>query len=127
MSEAFPIDTIMLDGTELTVAVAATGDLRSQGLMGVSTLGDLDGMVFVFDTEAERNFWMWTVPISLDIAFFASDGSLVGVLEMAPCVDGDSADCPRYGPGEPFRYALETVAGDLNDLAPTAELAGLGG
>lgn len=114
----YGLGVVVLDGRELLVAIADTSALRSQGLMDVSTLGELDGMVFIFDSTSNNSFWMWTVPISLDVAFFDADGHLVDAFTMEPCVEGESVDCPRYRPDGPYRYALETVEGSLTDLTP---------
>ena len=108
--------TIQLNGVDLLVAVADDTARRAQGLMGVTSLGDVDAMLFAWETPASGSFWMWTVPIPLDVAFFDGDGKLVEVITMAPCVDGVSADCPRYMPNGSYRFALEDYGGDLVGL-----------
>ena len=102
--------TITIDDRELTVAVADTPALRAHGLMGVTDLGELDGMLFVWEEDSESGFWMKDTLIPLDIAFFDSDGVVVNVLTMVPCA---SDDCPRYRAGAPYRHAVEAPAGDL--------------
>jgi uncharacterized membrane protein (UPF0127 family) len=109
---AFARDTIVVDGVELSIAVAETPELRAQGLMGVDDLGDLDGMLFVFDAEIDGRFWMKDVPISLDIWFFDADGEFVGMEKMTPCNDPCTE---RYSPGVPFQFALETEEGRLDE------------
>ena len=113
---------VTLDDEPWLVAVADTRDLRSRGLMFVTDLGDLDGMLFVFDTPSSGSFWMKNTLIPLDIAFFRGDGTLVEVLQMEPCGDQDS--CPSYSPGADYRYALEAPAGALIGLDPAAILGG---
>lgn len=110
----FPRDTIVIDGVELSVAIATTPELRAQGLMGVDDLGDLDGMLFVFEEEIDARFWMRTVPISLDIWFFDASGESVGMETMVPCNDPCTE---RYSPGVPFQFALETEVGWLDSAA----------
>ncbi len=51
------------------VAVADDNDSRSEGLMGVKELPENAGMLFIFEDEAERSFWMANTPLSLDIIF----------------------------------------------------------
>lgn len=93
---------------------------RSQGLMGVDELGDLDGMLFVFSQEALAGFWMKGTLIPLDIAFFGDDKELVDTLSMVPC----TADpCPSYVPDGPFSWALETPAGTLGPLEAGSTLS----
>lgn len=117
--EGFDTSTITIDERELYVAVAQTPVERSQGLMGVTDIGGLDGMLFVFQAESNGGFWMKDTLIPLDIAFFDSDGGLVNVLTMEPCV---ADPCPSYLPGGPYRYAVEAPAGDLGFVVSTSRL-----
>jgi hypothetical protein len=96
------------------VAVADDATRRAQGLMGVEDLGALRGMLFVFPEDTTSGFWMKDTPLALDIAFFAADGSPVGLFSMAPC---PGEDCPTYRPAGPYRYALEVPAGGFSGLA----------
>jgi len=117
--DGFDISKIAIDDRELAVAVATTPRQRSQGLMGVTDLGGLDGMLFVFQTESTGGFWMKDTLIPLDIAFFDSDGVLVDEMTMEPC----TADpCPSYRPGGSYRYAVEAPAGDLAFVVPGSRL-----
>lgn len=90
------------------MAVANTPELRQQGLMGVTDLGDLDGMLFIFDDDVSTGFWMKNTVIPLDIAFFRADGGLVDLLRMTPC---EADPCSIYQPSGPYRYAIETAVG----------------
>ncbi|MDH3259452.1 MAG: DUF192 domain-containing protein [Acidimicrobiia bacterium] len=110
---------VILEGESLLVALADTRDLRTQGLMGVTDLGGLDGMVFVFPDPSVHTFWMKDTLIPLDLAFFATDGSLLGVLTLEPCPSGA---CPSYGVGEPSQWAIEVPAGGFADLPLDATL-----
>ena len=107
---------IEVGGEPWVVAFADTPELRAQGLMGVTDLGELDGMLFVWDSDTPSSFWMKDTLIPLDIAFFRADGSLVDVLSMVPC---EADPCPRYGPagGRTYRYALEAPAGRLVEMS----------
>ena len=103
------------------MALADTPQRRSRGLMGVTDLGDLDGMLFSLDTPAATRFWMKNTLIPLDVAFFGENAILQGVLPMDPCV---ADPCPTYGLGEPWLWALEAPRGTLQDLPDGALLAG---
>ena len=103
--------TISIDDRDLTVAVADTPQARRRGLMGITDLGGLDGMMFVFDNDTEAGFWMRDTLIPLDIAFFDAEGLAVDRLSMEPC----TADtCPTYNAAGPYRFAVEAPAGDLS-------------
>ena len=117
--DGFETSTITVDGRELIVAVAETPNQRSQGLMGVTDLGGLDGMLFVFQADSEGGFWMKNTLIPLDIVFFTADGGFVDTLTMVPCVEDP---CPTYRPDGSYRYALEALTGDLAFVTPTARL-----
>jgi hypothetical protein len=116
---SFGTATLALDGTNLLVAVAGDSDERRQGLMGLEDLGDLDGMLFVFDGDTESGFWMKNTLIPLDIAFFNDEGVFVDGFRMEPC----TADpCPSYRPGGSYRYALEMPAGTMPVSATRIEI-----
>ena len=121
--DGFGTSAIAIDGREFVVAVAETPNERSQGLMGVTDLAGLDGMLFVFPSDSDGGFWMKDTLIPLDIAFFAADGVLVDVLTMEPC----TADpCPTYRPGGAYRYAVEAPQGALEFVAPGGRLVIIG-
>lgn len=114
--EGFDLIAIELNGRELLVALADDSTSRAQGLMGVTSFGEVDAMLFAWEIPTSGSFWMWTVPIPLDVAFFDGAGVLLEVITMAPCVEGVSADCPRYTPDSSYRFALEDYGGELSDL-----------
>lgn len=78
--------------------------------MNVVDLGDLDGMLFVFDSEVQVSFTMRDTRIPLDIVFFDAEGLMVTQSTMVPC---DTDPCPLYQAGRPFAFALETPAGSV--------------
>ncbi len=111
----FATITVAVDGDELEVALADRPDLRRRGLMGVTDLGGLDGMLFVFGEDVDGGFWMKDTVIPLDIAFFDAEGRVVDWLTMDPCL---ADPCPTYTPGGSYRYALETPAGSAPTIGP---------
>ncbi len=116
---AFPVRTITVDGDPWLVAVAETAELRAQGLMNVTDLGSLDGMLFVFPEAVTAEFWMKDTLIPLDIAFFDGGGDFVDKLTMVPC---EADPCPTYPAAGPYRYALEAPEGGLEILGPGSTL-----
>ena len=97
--------------------LAATAEQRGRGLMGVTDLGDGDGMVFRWDEATNGNFWMRDTPQPLSIAFYAADGSFVSATDMEPCLQPiPDAECPRYAAGGAYTYAVEVFAGGLPAL-----------
>ncbi|MEX2100719.1 MAG: DUF192 domain-containing protein [Acidimicrobiia bacterium] len=99
-------------GRCMRLVVADALDERVQGLRSRRTIGEYDGMLFVFDTATDTGFTMSTVPIPLDIGFYDAKGRLVSTRHMKPCPD-DEAECPTYRSDGPFTYAIETLKGEL--------------
>ena len=106
-------------GRCLRVVVADDEAERVQGLRRRRDIGPYDGMLFVFDEPVDTPFTMSTVPVPLEIGFYAADGSPVSRRHMKPCPHAE-ADCPDYHSSGPFSYALETLRGKL----PSGALSG---
>jgi uncharacterized membrane protein (UPF0127 family) len=98
-----------LGAERLTLAVADEPALRSRGLMGVTDLGSVDGMLFTWGGEqVTSRFFMLNTLMPLTIAFFGDQGDLVDVVDMVPC---EEDPCPTYGASGPYAYAVEFPAG----------------
>ena len=65
------------------VEIARTESERNQGLMNRKTLAPNAGMLFIFEDEAPRSFWMKNTFIALDMIFLNSKGQVVGIVENA--------------------------------------------
>lgn len=111
--EDHDLDMVVVGDRLLLLAIADSPSLRAQGLMGVTDLGDLDGMLFHWRDQASGGFWMKDTLIPLDIVWFAEDGTYAGRASMVPC---EADPCPTYNPeGDPdYRYAIEARPGDLD-------------
>lgn len=107
------LDMVVVGDQLMLLAIADSPGLRAQGLMGVTDLGDLDGMLFYWRHEASGGFWMKDTLIPLDIVWFNEDGTFAGRASMEPCTEDP---CPSYSPeGDPdFRFAIEARSGDLD-------------
>lgn len=68
------------------------------------------GMLFVFDDEKPRMFWMANTITSLDIAYIRTDGTIFKILTM-PALKRQ-----LHPSGEPARFALEVRAGLFSEL-----------
>ena len=85
--------------------VANTPALRSEGLMYRDAVPDGTGMLFVFDTEAERSFWMQNTYVALDVAFIDADFRIVDIQQMDP----ETTDI--HDGARPAMFALEVRQG----------------
>jgi uncharacterized protein len=101
---------------EVCLWLADDSEERGRGLMGVTDLGDADGMAFVFDEPTIGAFWMFDTPTPLSIAWFAPDGEHVGSADMSPCVDTPANECPLYAPDAEYDLAIEVFEGGLEPL-----------
>ena len=108
--------TVEIGGKRYAVEVADNPDSRERGLMFRKDMPAENGMLFIFDDEDIRTFWMKNTYIALDILYFDSDKRLVSAqLGVPPC--GDQQRCPLYPSAGPARYVLELNAGESNGLA----------
>lgn len=103
------LSVVQRDGTVhgLDVELALDDAQRAHGLMWRTKLGENEGMLFVFDEDAPRSFWMRNTLIALDMIFVRSDGTIAGIVENAP----PRTDTPRGIGAEPTRYVLEVRGG----------------
>jgi uncharacterized protein len=107
----FPMASITIAAEPWTVAVAEGFAARARGLMEVSDLGDLDGMLFVWPEAEPRAFTMRNTLIPLDVAFFDGDGRLTEIVAMVPCTE---EPCPAYPSAGAVRWAVEAPPGSFD-------------
>ena len=75
------------------------------------SLGENEGMLFIFENEAKHSFWMKNTKIALDIVWIGTDGKIVFIAKnVSPCA-GDP--CPSYAPPSSAKYVLEVAAGQM--------------
>ena len=107
------------DDLSFKVKLAETEAQRRYGLMFTPNLPKQQGMLFVFETDAPRQFWMKNTQIPLDMLFFASDGRLVNIVHSAVPFSLTA----RNSAG-PARYVLELNGGIARKIGirPDAQL-----
>jgi uncharacterized membrane protein (UPF0127 family) len=97
---------------DFEVALAITPEQQRDGLMNVKSMPENAGMLFLFEGEDERHFWMKDTLIPLDIIFIKKDGTIMQIYQDA--VPGDEVTSIRsYGPA---MAVLEINAGLANKL-----------
>lgn len=116
---------------EVCMWLADTSEERGRGLMGVTSLGEPEGMAFAWDAPTAGSFYMFHTVTPLSIAWFAAPaisaddtgddagGALVSMMDMEPCLAESSADCERFPAGGDYMLAVEVFQGDLASIGIT--------
>ena len=89
----------------VTAELAETPGTQSQGLKGREALSADTGMLFVFQDESIRWFWMQDTLIPLDIAFLDRTFTIVDIQQMEPLSER------AHESARPAMFALEVVQG----------------
>jgi uncharacterized membrane protein (UPF0127 family) len=113
---ASPLRTtqMTIGGKSLTLEIADTDATREHGLMKRDSMPADHGMIFVFDQDAQRSFWMKNTRIPLDIIFIESSGKVVSTASMKPY---DWTGVPSH---RPAKYAIELNVGVVDQLGVKA-------
>lgn len=88
------------------VAVADDNHSRSEGLMNVHHLPTDAGMLFIFEGDEPRSFWMANTPLSLDIIFANSDFKIVRIHRNTQPYSHE-----QFRSEAPAKYVVEVNAG----------------
>ncbi|MEW6756859.1 MAG: DUF192 domain-containing protein [Acidobacteriota bacterium] len=108
-SSPAPTTVVLPDGFTVRVEPALNPLEQARGLMFVEFLAPDEGMLFLFDTEEARPFWMKNCRIPLDLVWL--DGGF-RIVEITPEVPPCPADpCPSFAPSVPIRHVLEVNGG----------------
>ena len=77
------IETQAGESHRFNLELAITQEQQIQGLMNRTELAEDSGMLFYFNEESERAFWMKNTLIPLDIIFIKADGTIHHIHENA--------------------------------------------
>lgn len=92
---------------ELDIEFAESQYEKETGLMYRESMEDNQGMLFIYQEEAPRSFYMKDTYIPLDIIFYAADSTAVSFQENAEPMNETSLSSG----GEPAQFVLEINAG----------------
>ena len=91
------------------VEIADTPAKRTLGLMNRESLPEDSGMLFIFEDESEKSFWMKNTLIPLDMIFVDSKFEIVHIQKKAePC---KTITCTSYPSVKPAKYVVEINGG----------------
>jgi uncharacterized membrane protein (UPF0127 family) len=100
---------VRINESYLTLEIADDLETRALGLMDREGLAQEEGMLFVYDDEKIRYFWMKDVLFPLDMIFINETLEIVGFLENVPVCEQEP--CPQYSIEEESKYVIEVNAG----------------
>ncbi len=105
------------DGRQINYNVEIADDYtkRAYGLMHVKTMPADRGMIFAFDDEKIRDFWMKNTFIALDIIYVGSDFTIKHIAK-----DTTPHSLEMINSIYPAKYVIELNAGDAvkNKISP---------
>jgi uncharacterized membrane protein (UPF0127 family) len=107
----FATKEITVGGKKLSVAIADSNQKRLYGLMNRSSWGSWQGMLFIFDEEAPRVFWMKNTKLPLSIGFFNKNKVLLNIEDMNPPKSVFQKEVDRAFSKNNAQYALEVPKG----------------
>ncbi len=104
---------VLPDGFIVKADLAITPEETEKGLMFRTELPEGSGMLFIFEQDAPRYFWMKNTLIDLDIIFITSDKKVFSYEERVPhsyvyTPDNQVAVAAGFG-----QYVLELPAGSI--------------
>ncbi|MEM0149006.1 MAG: DUF192 domain-containing protein [Candidatus Micrarchaeaceae archaeon] len=83
---------------------------QALGLMYRSSIGDREGMLFIFRRSARYGIWMHGMKFAIDIVWLDSDKRVIDTVDNAkPCAG--ILTCKTYTPSRPAMYVLEMNSG----------------
>lgn len=101
---------IKIGKLKIDVELAKTNEQQQRGLMYRKSLIENQGMLFIFDREDYRSFWMKNTWIDLSIGYFDKNRTLKEVIDMKATSSLEVAP-PSYPSQFPAQYALEMTKG----------------
>jgi uncharacterized protein len=90
----------------IDIEIAETDSARARGLMQRDSLPPESGMLFIFEVDEPRTFWMVNTRISLDMVFVSGDSVVVDVARYVQPLSHKSTSSRV-----PARYVIEVPAG----------------
>jgi uncharacterized membrane protein (UPF0127 family) len=91
----------------IDIEIADTDSARQRGMMQRTGFpNDRSGMLFLFDQEQPRSFWMSNTPVALDILFVGADSQVVNLAKYTTPFASE-----QYRSDGPAQFVVEVPAG----------------
>ena len=116
-------DSLGNEKIKIDIEIADTEYKRQLGLMNRKSMEENEGMLFIFNEERFRSFWMLNTLISLDIMFVNKEKRIVTIHKNTTPLSQQS-----YPSSEPAIYVVEVVGGfsDKNNILPGDKINWMG-
>ena len=110
-----PTLKLWLGAHEVVAEIARTPLEHQVGMMWRTNMAELEGMIFIFDEAGRRSFWMRNTLVPLDIAYLATDGTLLEVHAAQP-----RNETPLPSDSDRVQFVLEMPQGwfQRNNVKP---------
>jgi uncharacterized membrane protein (UPF0127 family) len=100
---------LWLGAAEITAEVALTPAQQQTGMMFRETIGENEGMLFVFPHTETRAFWMMNVSVPLSLAYIDPAGVILEIHDLQPHNTNSVVAAT-----DQVQYVLETSQGWFN-------------
>lgn len=107
----FKKGTININGKILQAEFAQSEEQQQYGLMNRTELPKDFGMLFIFETEEYRSFWMKNTFVDLSIAYVGANKKILEIIDMKAVKSSLDSDPPSYPSTVKAKYALEVNRG----------------
>jgi uncharacterized membrane protein (UPF0127 family) len=91
---------------KIDIEIADNDYERQLGLMKRESMGEMQGMLFIFPEEKYQSFWMFNTLFSLDMLFINSNKEIVTIHKNTKPLSEES-----YPSSKPAQYVLEVNGG----------------
>ena len=110
-------NSVRIGDKMVAVEIAKSDEEKSTGLMWREYLEEDTGMLFIWEDQKQRSFWMRNTLIPLDIIFIGKDKKIINIEIAEPC---KKKVCDSYKSEKPAQYVLEVDKGwsEKNDIKP---------
>lgn len=108
---------IRIGSSEFRAELARGDSETARGLMFRHKLSAKDCMLFVFDGEYTRNFWMRNTLLPLTVIFVRADLTIDSYYDMEVYDDPSTQNSPTYVSKTPCKYVIEVSKGAAKNIA----------
>ncbi len=117
-------EQVIIAGEPFHLEVASDDSTRTKGLMGRTEIASDGGMLFIFPTAQERQFWMGYCLVDIDLMFLDPNGRVTAIHTMnvedprkeAESESDYSARLANYPSVYAAQFAIELRAGSIERL-----------